>query len=83
MIDSLRLAAVVDTPSQMSDLRADPALKGMLHSSLESAIASSAPDLAIVATPHDTHLPLTLQLLSAGIPTLVEKPPANSACSWS
>jgi dTDP-4-amino-4,6-dideoxygalactose transaminase/predicted dehydrogenase len=39
----------------------------------------SNPDLAIVATPHNSHLQLARSLLEAEIPTLVEKPPARNA----
>ena len=32
-----------------------------------------------MATPHDSHVPLAQGLLRAGVPTLLEKPPARSA----
>ena len=50
-----------------------------IHDSLGSALAGPQPDLAIVATPHDSHVPLAKALLRAHVPTLLEKPPARSA----
>jgi predicted dehydrogenase len=50
-----------------------------MHDSLGAALADRKPDLAIVATPHDSHVPLAGELLRAGVPTLLEKPPARSA----
>lgn len=50
-----------------------------MHHSLDSALAGPRPDLAIVATPHDSHAPLAERLLQARVPTLLEKPPARSA----
>jgi predicted dehydrogenase len=44
------------------------------HYASVSALLSSPPDAAIVCTPNHTHVPLSLRLLSAGIPVLVEKP---------
>jgi predicted dehydrogenase len=41
---------------------------------LESALAQSGADAVSVATPHDTHLELGLQVLEAGLPLMVEKP---------
>ena len=50
-----------------------------MYDSLDQLLAGQRPDLAIVATPHDCHVPLARQLLRAGVPTLLEKPPARSA----
>ena len=36
------------------------------------------PEAAIVCTPNNTHIPLSLQLINAGIPVLVEKPISTS-----
>lgn len=36
------------------------------------------PDGAIIATPNETHVPIALDCLAAGVPVIVEKPLANS-----
>lgn len=48
-----------------------------------SALLSSPhrPDAAIICTPNHTHVPLSLELISAGIPVLVEKPISTSISS--
>jgi len=66
----------------------DPAPHGaQLASSLQtthytsiSSLLSSAhrPDAAIICTPNNTHVPLSLELIEAGIPVLVEKPIATT-----
>ncbi len=50
----------------------DPGLRVFAH--LSDALETLRPDAAVIATPHDTHLALGLQLLEAGVPTLFEKP---------
>ncbi|MCX5415962.1 Gfo/Idh/MocA family protein [Streptomyces sp. NBC_00059] len=49
---------------------------------LDRLLAETRPDLAIVATPIHTHLPLSRQVLNAGSHLLLEKPPAPSAAEW-
>lgn len=41
-------------------------------------IAAERPAAAIIATPNETHLPIALDCLAAGVPVLVEKPLVNS-----
>lgn len=41
-------------------------------------LAAGAAEAVIVATPNDLHLPVALDALKAGLPTLVEKPIASS-----
>jgi predicted dehydrogenase len=78
-IRSLRLAAIVETPERIAQLRATaPQLAATMHDSIAAGLAAVRPALAIVATPHDCHVPLTLDLLQARIPTLLEKPPARN-----
>lgn len=43
-------------------------------SSVGDFITSGGADVAIVATPNDTHYPITQALISAGVPTIIEKP---------
>jgi perosamine synthetase len=76
---ALRLTAIVDTPERLAVLRATSELDVPMYGSLSSGLATARPDLAIVATPHDSHVRLAGSLLRAGIPTLVEKPPARNA----
>ncbi|CAM5278438.1 Gfo/Idh/MocA family protein [Streptomyces atroolivaceus] len=49
---------------------------------LDRLLAGTSPDLAVVATPIHTHLPLSRQVLHAGCHLLLEKPPAPSAAEW-
>lgn len=74
-----RLAGIVDTKERIARLREIPALTVPMYDSLDPVLTGPGPDLAIVATPHDSHVPLTQRLLRAGVPTLLEKPPARSA----
>ncbi|CAG8949564.1 hypothetical protein HYFRA_00007797 [Hymenoscyphus fraxineus] len=49
------------------------------HSSISSLLTTiPLPDAAIICTPNHTHVPLALELISAEIPILVEKPVATS-----
>jgi predicted dehydrogenase len=76
---SLRLIGIVDVKERIAELREIPDLTVPIHDSLDSVLAGPRPGLAIVATPHDSHVPLAKALLQAGVPTLLEKPPARSA----
>jgi predicted dehydrogenase len=75
----LSLAGIVDTTERIAQLRGTPTLTVPMYDSLDPALIELKPDLAIVATPHDCHAPLAEELLRAGVPTLLEKPPARSA----
>lgn len=44
----------------------------------KALIAAERPDAAIIAAPNETHLPIALDCLAAGVPVLVEKPLTNS-----
>ncbi len=45
-----------------------------VFTALDAALAAQRPDAVVIATPHDTHLALGLQVLEARIPVLFEKP---------
>jgi len=45
---------------------------------VDELIDKVRPAAAIVATPNDTHLPVALKFIAAGIPVLVEKPVAST-----
>jgi len=69
-------AAVCDTdPTTLKSAEADfPGIE--TYTSTKAMLASADVDLAIVATPHNTHAPLALQCLNAGKHVVVEKPMA-------
>ncbi len=75
----LRLTGIIDTKERIAQLKNISALTVPMYDSLDPALADLGPDLAIVATPHDSHVPLAQELLRARVPTLLEKPPARSA----
>ncbi|MEO3999626.1 Gfo/Idh/MocA family oxidoreductase [Mesorhizobium sp. CAU 1732] len=75
----LRLSALVDpapTAVAMADALGVPCLPDT-----ESLIASGLARAVIVATPNETHLPVSEALLRAGLPVLLEKPVADSLAS--
>ncbi len=49
-----------------------------VFANLTDALAALRPDVAVIATPHDTHLSLGLQAIDAGVPVLFEKPVGRS-----
>ena len=72
----LHLAAIVDpTPAAqtLSHVLDVPCL-----SDVSALIGSGLATAAIVATPNETHLPVSAALLRAGLPVLLEKPVAES-----
>jgi len=75
----LRLTGIIDTKERIAQLGENPALTVPMYDSLDPVLAGPRPDLAIVATPHDSHVPLAGELLEARVPTLLEKPPARNA----
>ena len=70
------LAAIVD----VSPKAAEVAHKcgALRHGSLAELFARDRPDGVIVATPNALHVEQALECISAGVPTLVEKPVAHT-----
>jgi predicted dehydrogenase len=78
-MSGVRLAAVVD-PAASAAALADAA--GIpCFASVGDLISSGRAQAAIVATPNETHLPVSEMFLRAGIPVLLEKPVAESLSS--
>lgn len=79
-VDGLQLAAVVDDivgVGRREALSRWPQARVGHH--LVSAIDRLRPDLAIVATPHDSHVSIGVELLGQCIPTVIEKPLARGS----
>jgi predicted dehydrogenase len=70
----VRLVAVSDIvpPAAVEDAPLDGVAVFSRH---EDLLARVAPDAVVVCTPPHTHLPITLDVLRAGVDVLVEKPP--------
>jgi predicted dehydrogenase len=70
------LSAVVD-PSSDAKAHADAA--GVpLYASLAELFAQDKPDGVVLATPNQLHVPQAMQCIAAGVPTLLEKPIAQT-----
>jgi predicted dehydrogenase len=52
---------------------------GPAYQDLRQALAETSPDAVILATPHDTHVPLALAVIEHGLPLLCEKPAGRNA----
>jgi len=74
--DDARLAGVVDPAPAAREWA--QSLGAPIYGDLAAALAADRPDAAIIATPNDTHLLLSLVLLEHKIPVLVEKPIAST-----
>ena len=77
------LIAVADPePTRREGIRAAAAALGgrlpAAYASLERLLAEEAPDAVVIATPTDLHLAQAGLAAGAGIPSLVEKPPAST-----
>jgi len=74
----IRLVAMADlqpiTPAAGAPLPAGVSL----HADHREMLATVRPDVAIVATPPHTHLPIAVEALEAGCDVLLEKPPVVS-----
>ena len=70
-----QLAAIVDPSATSKEMASHIGTEH--YSAFEDFMASARVDAAIVATPNQTHLPLTAALIEAGIAVLLEKPVAE------
>ncbi|GAA3908490.1 Gfo/Idh/MocA family protein [Microbacterium invictum] len=74
----VRLAAVVDLDADRAQAFAQQFGADAVYSTAEALFAAERLDLVHVCTPPQTHVPLAIQALRAGVPALVEKPTALS-----
>lgn len=75
----LEVAAIV-TRSQAASARADFPEAMVLESAEQLFSRSAQLDFVVIATPNDSHVPLAIASLRAGLPVVVDKPAAlNSA----
>lgn len=75
-LDGFALAGIAD-PTEAGKQYAN-ALGVPWFDDIPHLLASARPDAVIVATPNQTHMPIAVQALEAGIPVLVEKPVAST-----
>ncbi|MDO6966717.1 Gfo/Idh/MocA family protein [Rhizobium alvei] len=78
-MSGFRLSAIVDPMPASATLAS--ALGVPLFPNVETMIGSGSARAAIVATPNETHFPVSEALLRAGIPVLLEKPVSESLAS--
>ncbi len=72
----MRLAGAVDAAGDRHNAIHDA---GLVYASLDSLLAATAPDFAVVALPTEEHLAAVQELAAAGVHVLVEKPVASSS----
>ena len=71
-VPGLRLQGVADVdPARRAEAESDYSVK--TYASLEEVLGDAAVDLVVLATPHDTHAPMALEVLAAGRHVVVEK----------
>ncbi len=74
--NSCRAVAIVDPAPAAAAIAKE---RGMPHyEDLEAMFDEVTPEGAIIATPNDLHVPLSLACVERGIPVLVEKPVADT-----
>jgi len=71
-----RLAGIVDVAAAAKVAAAREHVP--LHATLAALLRSDPPDAVVIATPNRLHVEQALECVAAGIPTLVEKPIADS-----
>jgi len=75
----IALVAVADVdPARAREFADRFATSAAVHPSLGALLAAESVDLVHVCTPPQTHVPLAIESLRAGVPVLVEKPTALS-----
>ncbi|MFZ1813367.1 MAG: Gfo/Idh/MocA family oxidoreductase [Rhizobiaceae bacterium] len=72
---NVALSAIVDPVPSGKEFAA--AMGAAWHGSLNSLLAQGDSDGIIVAVPNELHVPLGLECIAAGLPTLIEKPLAS------
>lgn len=70
------LSAVVDTTSAAAEAAREAGVP--LYSSLAELLARARPDGIVLATPNQLHVEQGLECIRAGVPTLIEKPVADT-----
>ena len=75
----LHLSAIVDPSPEGAALAKSAGVP--IFSETAALIGSGLAHAAIVATPNETHLPVSALLMQAGLPVLLEKPVAESLAS--
>jgi predicted dehydrogenase len=72
----IEILAVCDANESMRARAAEKIPGARFHTDLGSMLASENIRLAVIASPHHLHAPMTVQCLNAGVNVLVEKPMA-------
>jgi predicted dehydrogenase len=72
--EDLELAALIDPDRGRREALARPGVAS--HPDVAAALAQERPDLLICCAPADEHLAIAAEAAAAGVPSLVEKPPA-------
>lgn len=76
--DRISLAAVVDIDADRARAFAERFGAGAVYADMPSLLAAEKPELVHICTPPQTHVPLAVAALRAGVPALIEKPTALS-----
>lgn len=74
--EGFRLVGIVDTSPHVREVAEREHVA--LYTGVDELIASRSTDGVIVATPNEHHVSVSIALLEAGIPVLLEKPIANT-----
>jgi predicted dehydrogenase len=73
------LAAIVDPAAHAAEVARQAGVR--LHRTLEDLFRNAHPDGVILATPNASHLAGALDFIQAGVPTLIEKPLADTVAA--